>query len=196
VIKAAADQRTRDAYFLMIDTIVPRPIAWVATRSPDGVANLAPFSFFTGVTAAPPTVVVNIAPRVIRGDAGRVVRDKDTLANLRATGEFVLHVTPRARREEVVLTARDHGPEVDEIALAGFETVPGTWVDAPRIPDLPIAMECRVSRLIEVGRLPATMVLGEVLGWHIDDALVDPDGRVPSAAWGPLGRLGVEGYQG
>jgi len=196
MIRDASDLRARDAYFLMIDTIVPRPIAWVATRSADGVANLAPFSFFTGVTSAPPTVVVNLAPRVVRADDGtRTVLPKDTLANLRETGVFVLHVAPREHRSAVIQSARDHAPEVDEIALAGFETVEGTWVAAPRIPSLPVAMECRVSQMIEVGRLPATMVLGEIQGWHIHDALVDADGRAPSARWGPLGRLGVEGYQ-
>jgi flavin reductase (DIM6/NTAB) family NADH-FMN oxidoreductase RutF len=187
---------TREAYQLLIDSIVPRPIAWLTTRAADGTPNLAPFSFFTGVTAAPPVVVVNIAPRVLRdADGGRTTRDKDTLANLRATGEFVVHVAPRAKRSEVVLSAAAHPPELDEIALAGLATVPGTWVDVPRITELPLAMECRVLQLVPVGRLPATMVLGQVLGWHVHDELVDAEGRVPSVGWGPLGRLGVEGYQ-
>jgi flavin reductase (DIM6/NTAB) family NADH-FMN oxidoreductase RutF len=181
----------------MIDTIVPRPIAWVTTRSAEGLPNLAPFSFFTGVTAAPPTLVFNVAPRVSRGpDGTRPTRDKDTLSNLRATGEFIVHVAPREHLARVALSAEPHDPETNEIELAKFATTPGTWVDVPRISALPIAMECRVSRLIPIGRLPTTMVLGEILGWHLHDDLVDEEGRVPSMGWGPLGRLGVEGYQG
>ena len=195
MIRSASGMQSTEAYFLLIDTIVPRPIAWVSTRSASGTANLAPFSFFTGVTSAPPTVVFNIAPRVLRDGGGTSTRDKDTLANLRATGEFIIHAAPSAHKQEVVETAGFHAPEIDEIDLVGFETTPGTFVDVPRISHLPIAMECRVSRLIEVGRLPVVMVLGEVLAWHVRDELVDAEGRIASAAWGPLGRLGVEGYQ-
>ena len=192
----AEELSRREAYFLLIDSIVPRPVAWVSTCSGDGVPNLAPFSFFTGVTANPPTVLLSIASRVERGpDGARTVRDKDTLANLRGSGEFIVHVSPRALLAEVMETSENHAPEVDEIGLVGFETVPGSWVSVPRIASLPIAMECRLLQELDVGQPPTTVVIGEVLGWHVAEGLRDAQGRISAADWGPLGRLGVDGYQ-
>ena len=195
MIRSADGLSARDGYSLLIDSIVPRPIAWVSTRSAEGTPNLAPFSFFTGVTGAPPTLVFSVVPRSVRGPDGRKTSvEKDTLVNVRATGEFIVHAAPKTLRSQVVATSGDHPPDVDEIELVGLETVPGTWVDVPRVVSLPVAMECRLLQLIPVGRLPAVMVLGEVLGWHLRDDLVDAAGRIPSAGWGPLARLGIEGY--
>jgi len=185
----------RDAYFMLIDTIVPRPIAWVTTVSADGVPNLAPFSFFSGVTGRPPTLAISLAPRVDRhADGSRDVREKHTLANLRSTGELIVHVTPKERQAQVVASAVDRPPSASELTDLGFgPTESGTWVQVPRLVELPIAMECRVDRIIPVGHPATHLVLAEVLGWHVREALF-VDGRVPSAAWGPLARLGVEGY--
>ncbi|HCP45605.1 MAG TPA: flavin reductase family protein [Deltaproteobacteria bacterium] len=193
---AASDLSRREAYFLLIDSIVPRPVAWVSTCAPDGIPNLAPFSFFTGVTADPPTVLLSIASRVDRGEDGaRSVRAKDTLANLRGQGEFIVHVSPRRFLDQVIETSGSHPPEVDEISLVGFQTVPGSWVSVPRIPQLPIAMECRLLHELDVGDPPTTVVVGEVLGWHVAEGLRDEKGRISALDWGPLGRLGVDGYQ-
>jgi flavin reductase (DIM6/NTAB) family NADH-FMN oxidoreductase RutF len=193
---AASSLSPRDAYFMLIDTIVPRPIAWVLTRSLDGIPNLAPFSFFSGVTGRPPTLVLSFSPRIDRDpDGTRSVREKDTLANLRATSQMIVHVAPRSRRAQVVASSDELPPRVTELTDLGFgEPVPGTWVDVPRLPELPVAMECRLDRIIPVGDPATHLVLGEVLGWHIREDLIR-EGRVPSASWEPLARLGVEGYQ-
>ncbi len=194
--RAASDLSRRESYFLLIDSIVPRPIAWVTTVSPEGVHNLAPFSFFTGLSAKPPTLVLCIATRVRKtGDGNREASPKDTLFNLRASGEFIVHVVPAALRSEVLRSAEDHPPEVDEASLLGLETTPGTWTDVPRLPALPVAMECRLVHELPLGEPPTTLVVGEVLGWHVDDAMVGEDGRVYSGRWDPLGRLGIEGFQ-
>ncbi len=193
---AAGDLSRREAYFMLIDSIVPRPIAWVTTISEDGVPNLAPFSFFTGLSAKPPTLVLSIASRVSRSDdGGRQARPKDTLANLRAGGEFIVHSALGALRDSVLQSAENHPPEVDEISLLGFETTPGTWTSVPRIAALPLAMECRLLEEFSFGDPPTTLVIGEVLGWHVDDEMIGDDGRFYSSRWGPLGRLGVEGFQ-
>ena len=194
--RSSAELSQREAYSLLVDSIVPRPIAWVSTASAAGVPNLAPFSFFTGVSARPPTLALSIASRVVRAaDGSRQVRSKDTLTNLRETGEFIVHVTPMACRDQVLRSAEDHPPDLDEIALLDFETVQGSWTGAPRIPALPVAMECRLLHEVAFGDPPTTLVVGEVLGWHIDDAMLGEDGRIYSAGWEPLGRLGIEGFQ-
>ena len=194
--RSASELSQRDSYYLLIDSIVPRPIAWVSTISAAGVPNLAPFSFFMGVSARPPTLALSIASLVTRDDEGaRHVRPKDTLANLRETGEFIVHVAPAHHREQVLRSAERHPPELDEIALLNLETRIGNWTAVPRIPSLPVAMECRLLREVELGDPPTTLVIGEVLGWHVDDEVLGEDGRIYSACWQPLGRLGVEGFQ-
>ncbi len=184
------------AYQLMIDTIVPRPIAWVTTVSADGVPNLAPFSFFMGVTSRPPTLALSIAKRVRRGpDGSRTVEEKHTVQNLLATGELIVHVASRADRERVVASAADLPSDPRELETLGFDqVVPGTWVDVPRLADLGVAMECRVDRIIPVGEPASNLVIAQILGWHVQDGLV-VEGRIPVAGLDPLGRLGVDGYQ-
>ncbi len=194
--RSSSELSQRDSYYLLIDSIVPRPIAWVSTISAAGVPNLAPFSFFTGVSARPPTLALSISSLVTRDDSGvRHARPKDTLANLRETGEFIVHVVPGDHRQQVLRSAERHPPELDEIALLDLETQPGTWTAVPRIPSLPVAMECRLLRQVELGDPPTTLVIGEVLGWHVDEEVLGEDGRIYSARWQPLGRLGVEGFQ-
>jgi len=194
--RAASEVSRREAYFLLIGSIVPRPIAWVTTVSPEGVRNLAPFSFFTGLSADPPTLVLSIATRVTKAaDGSRNTRPKDTLRNLRESGEFIVHVAPAALRREVLQSAENHAPEVDEIALVDFATTPGSWTSVPRIPSLPVAMECRLLQEVPIGEPPTSLVIGEVLGWHVQERVVGEDGRLYSDRWGPLGRLGVEGFQ-
>ncbi|MFN8540620.1 MAG: flavin reductase family protein, partial [Thermomicrobiales bacterium] len=107
-----------DAYRLMVSTVVPRPIAWVSTVGADGVPNLAPFSFFNGVAGPPPIVMFSTELR--DGIA------KDTLRNVRETGEFVLNLADEALAERMVLTSGDWPPDADEFALAGLATAPST----------------------------------------------------------------------
>jgi flavin reductase (DIM6/NTAB) family NADH-FMN oxidoreductase RutF len=190
----AAALRGRELYGLLVDTIVPRPVAWVLTLSPDGVPNLAPFSFFNGVCARPPTLSVSVASKPMVDASGhRSFVAKDTASFARHHGFFCVHIAPATRREDVASSAVDHPSDVDVPALVGLKTQPGTWGPIPWSPDLPVAMECRLSQIVEVGDPVNHLLLGEVLGWHIRDELVDEDGRMPSD-WDPLARLGVSGY--
>jgi len=159
----------RDAYRWMIAAVLPRPIAWISTIDGAGRPNLAPFSFFGGVTSDPPTVMLSVGRR-------NGMR-KDTARNLLETREGVIHVPTRALAERMVATSADVGPEVDEFALAGLSKAASVKVLAPRILEAPLALEARVARHLEVGRGPVDVFLLEILWIHA-----------------AVGRLGGEGY--
>ena len=179
------------AYSLFISTLVPRPIAWVSTLSPAGQPNLAPFSFFMGVTSDPPTLAVAIGRR--RG------QQKDTARNLEARGEFVVNVVTEPTAQAMVFTSGDFPPEVNEFEAAGLTALPSIAVAPPRVAESPIHMECRVERLITIGRSATTLAIGEVVLFHIADDLwtgsdVDveqlrPVGRLGRALYTPLGSV-------
>lgn len=171
----------REAYSLLISTIVPRPIAWVSTLSPEGRPNLAPFSFFTGVASDPPMLALAVGRR--RG------RPKDTAANIEARGEFVVNVVTEKLARAMVLTSGDFPPEINEFDEAGVTPVPSARVAPPRVKESPVHMECRLEEIIPVGRSRTSLVIGEVLVFHIDDALWGGS-DVDVSALRPIGRLG------
>lgn len=189
----AAELRGRRLYELLVDTIVPRPVAWVLTLAPEGTPNLAPFSFFSGVCARPPTLSVSVASKPIVVDGARRFVEKDTVRNARHHGHFTVHLAPASRRDEVAHTAEDHPPGTDVPAGLDLPSTPGTWGPIPWLADLPVAMECRLVEVVEVGDPANHLLLGEVLGWHVRDGLVGEGGRIASD-WDPLGRLGISGY--
>ena len=157
----------RDRYKLLVSTVVPRPIAWVVTQNPLGRLNAAPFSFFNVFSEEPPIVILGIGERA----AGQ---PKDTVRNIRDTGEFVINLVGHDNLEQMNITAIDFPPEVDEIAEAGLTTLPSVKNKPPRIAESPVAMECRRFQMIDLdaGR---TLVLGEVLAMHVrDDYVADP----------------------
>ena len=181
-------------YKLLIGCIVPRPIAWVSTASADGAHNLAPFSFFMGVCNDPPTLAFSVGPRA-DGAAPAGAGLKDTVRNLEATGDFVVNVVDDALAERMNLTSGEYPPEVDEFVLAGLTAVPSTKVRAPRVREAPINLECRVAQILRVGHGPHSLVLGEILRFHLRDDLYDPGtGRIDMRRLKPVGRLAGEMY--
>jgi flavin reductase (DIM6/NTAB) family NADH-FMN oxidoreductase RutF len=174
------------AYRLMIACLVPRPIAWLSTLSAEGTPNLAPFSYFGGVSSHPPIVSVSIGRR--RGGG-----HKDSAANLLATGEGVVHIVDRAHAVQMVATSADVGPEVDEFALAGIEKVESLEVEPWRIKTAPIAMEAIVERHLEVGHGPVDLFLLEVVCLHLDERVL-VDGLPDPERLAAVGRLGGESY--
>ena len=185
----ARELDTRAAYRLMIGSIVPRAIAWVSSISADGQVNHAPFSFFTGITASPPSICFSPIRR-----AGAL---KDTRTNVEATGEFVVNVVTEEVAEAMNRTAEELPPEVDELAVAGLTPVPSARVRPPRVAESPIQMECRLDQLVEVGRGPgaATLVIGEILAWHIRDDLYDAErARIRIDRLHAIGRLAGDWY--
>jgi flavin reductase (DIM6/NTAB) family NADH-FMN oxidoreductase RutF len=153
----------QDRYKILASSVVPRPIAWVTTRSRAGVVNAAPFSFFNAMGADPPTLALGLIPR-----EGRL---KDTAANIQETAEFVVNLVSEANAEAMNITCIDAPPEVDELQLAKLTPVPSRSVAPPRIGESPVSFECRLIAAMVVGPLQ-TVVLGRVVCAHIDDALV------------------------
>jgi flavin reductase (DIM6/NTAB) family NADH-FMN oxidoreductase RutF len=178
-----------DVYKLMIGAIVPRPIAFVSTRSPDGILNLAPFSFFTAVSANPP--VICFSP-MIRGANG--VR-KDTLANIERTREFVVNVVSEDFIQQVNICSAEFPPEVDEFQASGLTPIPSDVVTPPRVKESRINMECRLVQVVHVSSKPlgGSLVLGEVVRFHVDDAVV-VDGMIDPDKLRPVGRMGGPAY--
>jgi flavin reductase (DIM6/NTAB) family NADH-FMN oxidoreductase RutF len=149
-------------YKLLASTVTPRPIAWVTTRSPHGVVNAAPFSFFNGVGGDPPTLVLGLMASPSGGY-------KDTARNILDTGEFVVNLVPEALAAQMNETSIDAPPEVNELDLAGLTTTPSTRVRPPRIALSPVGFECTTLQAIETGP-HQTVVIGRVLAIHVDDA--------------------------
>jgi len=147
-----------DLYALLTGCVIPRPIAFVSSLSASGTANLAPFSFFNAGGANPPSLVLS----TVTSGAGR---DKDTLHNVRATGEYVVHIAPWSLREKMNQTSADYAPEVDEFEMAGFTKAPSAKVKPWRAAECPIAMECRLFQIVRHGEGPfgAHYVIGEVV---------------------------------
>jgi len=166
---------------------VPRPIAWVSTLGADGVHNLAPFSFFMGVCGDPPTIAFSSGPRA--------KNRKDTVRNAEHTGDFVVNVVDDDRAEQMNRTSGEYPPEIDEFALTGLTAAPGVRVRSPRVVEAPISLECRLAQVIPVGNGPHSLVLGEIVYFHVRDDIYDPaTGRIHMARLKPVGRLAGHAY--
>jgi len=169
--------------------IVPRPIALVSTVSHDGIRNLAPFSFFTGISSKPTLICFCPGPRPDGGTR------KDTLENISRTKEFVVNIVSEEIAEAMNLTAGEYPPEADEFAIAGLTAIPSDLVRPPRVAESHVNMECRLYLSIEFSELPGggNLVIGEVLRFHVDDRIVenfkiDPDKlRAVGRMGGPTG---------
>ena len=181
-----AELGPREAYRLFVSVVVPRPIAWVSTVSLAGVTNLAPYSFFNGV-AGPPPVVMWAAGQ-------RHGAPKDSLSNAIETGEFVVNLADRSLAEALNLSSGDWAPDVSEFELAGLEAVPSEVVRPPRVALAPVALEARVTQVVPVTGTTSTMVLGEVVRFHIRPDLLGPDGLVLASRFAPIARLGRDEY--
>jgi flavin reductase (DIM6/NTAB) family NADH-FMN oxidoreductase RutF len=180
---------TRNAYQWMTSTILPRPIAWVSTISPDGKTNLAPFSFFQGITANPPTLM--FVPVNNRDGA-----KKDTVRNIEAVPEFVVNLVPRALAAVMNDTAALLPYGESEFSKFGVASAPSLKVRPPRVADSPVAFECALDRIVLIGEgaLAANVVFGRILAAHIRDDVIGPGGLPDSAKLDLVGRLGGEDY--
>jgi flavin reductase (DIM6/NTAB) family NADH-FMN oxidoreductase RutF len=178
-----------DTYKLLIGAIVPRPIAFVSSVSPEGIRNLAPFSFFTGVSANPP--VICFCPMRRSGPYPH----KDTLRNITATREFVVNIVSEEFAQQMNATSAEFPPEVDEFEASGLTPIPSDLVKPPRVKESHVHMECKVLLLIEVGGLEGSgnLVLGEVLRFHVEDEYIDHF-KIDPDKLRPIGRMGGASY--
>jgi len=183
-----AERKPRDIYRLLIGLVIPRPIAWVTTRSKDGRANAAPFSFFNVMAEDPPLIVLGLEGR---RDTGGY---KDTTKNILETGEFIVHVVDRAHADRMNHTAIDFASEVDELAQHDILTSPGRMVDAPRIATAPALLECRRYQAIEVSA-QRIILIGEIIHIAVARRVLDPvTERIDARELDAIGRLGGPDY--
>lgn len=180
---------TSAMYQHLLHIIVPRPIAWVSTVSLSGVTNLAPFSFFTGVGAKPPSVVFCPSNR-------RDGTPKDSLRNILDTGEFVINVVPFRLAEAMNLSSAELPPDESEFELTGLETVPSSIVKPPRVQASPVNLECTLMHHLALAPGPggANIVVGKIVHLHLDDAVLDHAGWADPGLLDLIGRLGGASY--
>jgi flavin reductase (DIM6/NTAB) family NADH-FMN oxidoreductase RutF len=183
---AVADLDPRDAYRLLISVVVPRPIGWISSRSAEGQANLAPFSFFNAVAGPPPTVMVSVSQR--GGGA------KDTLRNVEETREFVAHIVERRLAEQMNATSGEWPHGVDEFERAGLASAASTDVRPYRLAEAAVAMECQVTQVVPVEGTGYTMLLGRVVRFHLREGLLRPNGLADPRRLDPIARLGGDEY--
>lgn len=163
----AANLSIPEAHGLLVHCVAPRPIAFVSTLSPDGLPNLAPFSYFMTGGANPPSVVISPV-------SDRNGRPKDTLRNIEATGEFVINIVTRAMAERMNVTSAEFPYGVSEWEQAGFASAPSTLVHPARVSESPFALECRLYKIVPHGDGPlsANYIIGEVVYFHVAEALL------------------------
>jgi flavin reductase (DIM6/NTAB) family NADH-FMN oxidoreductase RutF len=173
----------RERYQLLTSLVVPRPIAWVSTRSAEGRRNLAPFSYFAAVAATPFLVSVSI------GSRGGV--EKDTLRNISQTGAFCVNLATEPQLVPMNESAGEYGPDVDEFDRSGLASADAESVDAPYVADCPAVLECRLFKTVELEGSPNTLVIGEVLRVRLSDAVSLAPGTLyaDTAALRPVARL-------
>lgn len=173
-------------YRLLTNFIGPRPIALVTTRSVTGRSNAAPMSFFNVFSHEPPIVVLGIQPR-LSGE------EKDTVANIRRTGEFAVGMVDMALSQQMLVCGLGFESDVDELEIAGLPTAKGAQIDVDYVTTAPCSFECRVERLIEFPR--RVLVLGEVVHMHVRRDCLDEAGRyVNPEVYQPIARLHADNY--
>lgn len=181
VLPSAANEPMRN-YQLLTSLVVPRPIAWVSTVSADGVANLAPHSFFTVASTNPPVISFTS------------ISEKDTVRNARATGRFTVSLVTEGNWSHANATAVTLPPELSEFDHTGTRAEPGDTHDVPRPADSPAHLECTVRDIVPVGN--CFVVLGDVQAFVLDEAVLDASGRPSVTALAPVAKLGADEWTG
>jgi flavin reductase (DIM6/NTAB) family NADH-FMN oxidoreductase RutF len=181
------DLKRADKYFLMTSTIVPRPVAVVATLNEDGTDNLAAFSYFNAVSSEPPCVMFSVT-------SGKNGKKKDTLINIEREKEFVIHISSSDQMKIVDQTGESLPYGTSEREKLGLTLRASTWIKTPRVKEFKVAMECELERLIEIGT--SCVVFGRIIGIHVDESILLKDSNtgesLPHAdahALDPLARM-------
>lgn len=175
-----------DRYKLLAGCVVPRPIALVSTTDGKGSNNAAPYSFFNVMSHEPPILVLGIEQR-------RAETPKDTVGNIRITKDFVVNLVDMSIAEAMNVCAIDFDPGVDEFEKAGLTPVASTKIRAPRIAEAPVAMECTLLEELRY-RQGRSIIVGEVVAFHVRDGLVDERFHVDTLKLDLVGRLAGGGY--
>ncbi|HEY3243241.1 MAG TPA: flavin reductase family protein [Phycisphaerae bacterium] len=184
-----AQRERRANHHTLLSCVLPRPIAFVSTLSPEGVANLAPFSFFNAMASNPPTLVFGPATKAD-------TNEKDTVRNLLHLGECVVNVVTYEMRVAMNQASFPYPPDVSEFEKAGFTALPSRLVKPPRVAESPVHMECRLDQIVKIGSggLAGNICIVEVLCFHIADEICLPDGTADVNKIDLIARLGGDGY--
>lgn len=182
---ASASLDTVQAYKLLSGIVVPRPIAWITTKSSETLINLAPFSCFTFVSSNPPMVGFNVGERP-HGP-------KDTPTNIKRTGEYVVNIADQTMIANIHRSSGDFPAHESEVDLLGLRTTPGDAVDCPRLSDVPVSMECRYVSSTAFGRGKTQFIVGEVVVFHVRDDLYD-NGKIHTERLQPVCRIAGPNY--
>jgi len=178
-------------YFTMIQTVIPRPIAWVLSENAQGRYNLAPFSYFNAVCSEPPLVMISVGKKP-NGDF------KDTRVNIEHRKDFVVHIVHRQALDEMNQSSATLPAEESELEQLGMNTVAFEGSRLPRLADCRVAFNCERYEIKEIGGVPQSLILGLVKGLYVDDAITSKDdrGRVKIHAdrMDPVARLGASEY--
>jgi flavin reductase (DIM6/NTAB) family NADH-FMN oxidoreductase RutF len=179
-----------ELYGLLLNSVAPRPIAWVSTLSAAGQPNLAPFSFFNAVCVDPPLLA--FAPGLRKPKAESAEGDaKDTLRNIRETEEFVVNIVTYELAEAMNLTSGEYDPSVNEFELAKLTPQASKVVRAPRVAESPVSFECKLHQILDFSSRPTSgsLVIGQIVSIHVDDAHIE-DGKLDRNSLDLIGRMG------
>ncbi len=181
----------REFYRILLDSVAPRPIAWVSTLSKDGRPNLAPFSFFNAISAQPP--ILGFSPSLRKRESG--IHPKDTLRNVRDTGEFVVNLVTFDVAEKMNLTSGEYDESVNEFELAHLTMRPSQVVSPPQVAESKVSFECKLHQIIDFGSEPpsGSFVMGEIVYVHVADDVIH-DGHLDPDALDLIGRMGGTQY--
>jgi flavin reductase (DIM6/NTAB) family NADH-FMN oxidoreductase RutF len=174
-----------ERYKLLTGAVIPRPIAFVTSLGPDGTVNAAPFSQFIILAVDPGLLGISVGPR----SGG----PKDTLVNIRRTGEFVINMVPEGWEQAVQIASEDHPSDLSEVQLLGLQTLPSTHIKPPRLADSKIQFECRLEQIVAFGDAPNSLIVGKVAAMHISCGLAT-DCKIDPKAYSPIARIGGRNY--
>jgi flavin reductase (DIM6/NTAB) family NADH-FMN oxidoreductase RutF len=186
----------KDLYSLMLNSVAPRPIAWVSSLSASGQPNLAPFSFFNAVCSKPPLLVFAPAMRAPKKTQDQSTwQAKDTLRNIRETKEFVINVVTYELAEAMNQTSGEYDASIDEFDLAGIDSAPSQIVKPRRVAQSPVCFECKLYQILDFNPEAegSSLVIGEIVSVHINDQYLK-DGRLDRDSLDLIGRMGGMQY--
>jgi flavin reductase (DIM6/NTAB) family NADH-FMN oxidoreductase RutF len=178
-----------EIYPILVGLVAPRPIAWVTSRSEAGILNLAPFSFFNLFGVNPPVVV--FSPTLKRDGT-----KKDTLLNIEATQEFVIHASTEMHADQINLSSKPLPHDQSELELVKLATVPSVKISVPRLAEAPFALECRLQQVVPLGGGPLSgnLIVGEIVYIHVKDHVLDETGLPDPRKLKSIARLGGESW--
>jgi flavin reductase (DIM6/NTAB) family NADH-FMN oxidoreductase RutF len=191
MIVSPSDLSHSELYSIVLNSVAPRPIAWVSTVSASGDLNLAPFSFFNAVCVDPPLLAFAPGLRQPQHAEGVHGEAKDTLRNVRETKEFVVNIVTYDLREAMNLTSGEYDASVDEFELTKLTPQPSKIVRPPRVAESPVSFECRLHQILDFSSRPtsSSLVIGQVVSIHISDAHLK-DGKLDRNSLDLIGRMG------